>query len=142
MEKIRLKNGITLLVPPMRIHKDAQFLKVSVLTHLDYISIESVIDIRENLEKIEYLGDDEEVLKTFNDCIKCTTLEKIKGGYEDEDGLHDLYHIEISCDAVTAKLESMDKEIAALKDENVLLRQENVGLKELVDALVIAALEV
>ena len=94
MEKIRLKNGQEYNLSPNGIRTEGNKRKFTVYSDTDPESAFS-----SSIDRIEYLGADGEVLKTYLDCVKVTAISR-----DIENGT---YMVEVSVDAVERKIDNL-----------------------------------
>lgn len=137
MEKILFGTHELNLIPMginLNVHNKTT--RFDVIAELSYEDLENLLLTEENIKVIKHLSDSGEVLATYTDCVELKSITKERGKYITEDLVaHDVFTIVLSTDATVTK-------IRALEEENTLLKQEVSDLKELVDTLVISALEV
>lgn len=96
MEKIKLNNGQIIEIVPVGI--DTNFLfktrKLSFISKLGYAEVESVFNT-DNISRIEYYSANDELLKTYTDCVNLKMLSK-EFNKEIEDGIFaDIYTLEL-----------------------------------------------
>lgn len=95
MEKIRLKNGQEFNIPPNAIQDKGNKRLFTIYSEGDPISHFT----EPNIDRIEYIGEDGNVSKTYFDAVKATAI------YTDfENGT---YTVEISIDAVEKRLKQL-----------------------------------
>lgn len=140
MEKIRLKNGTEFEVLPMGVDNLSDSRRFKIVSTLGYAeTLQQFVNV-ENIETIEYIISDNSVSSTYMDCVGFKNIAYMQ--QTENDTLLDIYTVELGVNAVERKLKDMQSKIDKLELENIVLRQDNADLKELVDALVVSTLEV
>lgn len=134
MEKLKLNNGTILELSPMKLDIIDKLFKVTVITELNYLELEEILLNIDNISKIQHLSESDEILTTYSDCVGFKTMSR---DYE-----NNTYVIELDTDVTLATLKASQDKINLLEVDIFALKNENLELKELVDALIVSALEV
>lgn len=109
MEKIRLKSGQEFDLVPVGIREDAK--RRSFIIYADG-NIENAFS-ESNIDRIEYISESGEVLKTYLDCVKTVAI-----GKDIENGT---YTVEVSIDAVERRLKEVDAQMNDLANTIVMM---------------------
>ena len=137
MEKIKLSNNQEFDLIPMGITVDTankrRYFKFT--SSLTYAEILALFSASENLTTVSYILADTTVGATYTDCVALKSLSYIINYKVDDLTTANIYVAEISTDAAERSMQSLQSEIADLK-------QKNQTLQETIDALVISNLEV
>lgn len=94
MEKIRLKDEQIFEIIPMGIETSAyeKVRKFSFASDLNYAEIETTFST-DNICKIEYYSEANELLKTYTDCTSLKSLSKEFSKQVEDDVISDVYSV-------------------------------------------------
>lgn len=119
-EKLRLKDGTELIMPPMSIENKGNLRIIKFISELPHAEILAKFNDT-NIEKIDYILADNSIGATYEDCVTFKSLTFVPNVQIDDNTVSDIYVVVLSTDAVERALQTLNLELVNIVDTIIMM---------------------